>query len=147
MNILLLSPPLSIINLSFQYQWLMTGKSEPENPRVRGVPKSNGCWETRFCWIRNKSISGHNEEYSVPNVLDPGWWRSSHNLTDNNVGSIYKIGNEIFSASETCFIHSIDTESLQAKERVKIYKFLISWNLEFTAQFVEQNKESVLNCT
>jgi hypothetical protein len=40
-------------------------------------------------------------------------------LTDNNVAALYCIEDEVLAASETCFVHSIDCDSLAKKERVK----------------------------
>lgn len=40
-------------------------------------------------------------------------------LTDNNVAALYCIEDEVLAASETCFVHSIDCDSLGKKERVK----------------------------
>ncbi|CAL8110496.1 unnamed protein product [Orchesella dallaii] len=43
-------------------------------------------------------------------------------LTDNNVTAMYRIENEVFAASETCFVHSINPETLDKKERVDFNK-------------------------
>ncbi|CAG7726801.1 unnamed protein product [Allacma fusca] len=39
-------------------------------------------------------------------------------LTDNNVGNVYLLENEVIVSSETCFVHSIDPATIIQKEKV-----------------------------
>ncbi|OXA57763.1 hypothetical protein Fcan01_07859 [Folsomia candida] len=43
-------------------------------------------------------------------------------LTDNNIAAIYRIEDEMIISSQTCFVHSIDVDSLATKERHDLMK-------------------------
>ncbi|XP_037513001.1 carotenoid-cleaving dioxygenase, mitochondrial [Rhipicephalus sanguineus] len=49
-------------------------------------------------------------------------------LTDNNIGNVYSLGDELFCTSETCFMWKVDQDSLEAVQRYDVNK-LVSVNL------------------
>lgn len=49
-------------------------------------------------------------------------------LTDNNFGNIYTLGDELFCTSETCFVWKVDQDSLEALQRYDMNR-LVSVNL------------------
>ncbi|XP_077509376.1 carotenoid-cleaving dioxygenase, mitochondrial-like [Amblyomma americanum] len=49
-------------------------------------------------------------------------------LTDNNFGNVYTLGDELFCTSETCFVWKVDQDSLEAIQRFDVNK-LVSVNL------------------
>ncbi|XP_075540387.1 carotenoid-cleaving dioxygenase, mitochondrial-like [Dermacentor variabilis] len=49
-------------------------------------------------------------------------------LTDNNFGNVYTLGDELFCTSETCFVWKVDQDSLEAIQRYDVNK-LVSVNL------------------
>ncbi|KAL1428500.1 hypothetical protein MTO96_002873 [Rhipicephalus appendiculatus] len=49
-------------------------------------------------------------------------------LTDNNFGNVYTLGDELFCTSETCFVWKVDQDSLETIQRYDVNK-LVSVNL------------------
>ncbi|XP_037512559.1 carotenoid-cleaving dioxygenase, mitochondrial-like [Rhipicephalus sanguineus] len=49
-------------------------------------------------------------------------------LTDNNFGNVYTLGDELFCTSETCFVWKVDQDSLEVIQRYDVNK-LVSVNL------------------
>uniref|UniRef100_A0A2R5L892 Putative beta beta-carotene n=2 Tax=Ornithodoros turicata TaxID=34597 RepID=A0A2R5L892_9ACAR len=59
-------------------------------------------------------------------------------LTDNNFGNIYRLGDELFCTSETCFVWKVDEDSLEALQRLDLNK-LVSVNLASAHPITEED--------